>query len=161
MLADPQFWVLVAFLIFIGIIFNPVRRILSSNLDNKINDIKTNIDHAENLKNDAYKTLNEIKKKQNEVKDEIEIIQKEAKYKISLIEDNANIKLQQQINKRNELAKIKIDQMTRDANIMVQQYISQSAIAATINFLKNNLDIKEKQNLIDQSMNDLKSIFKN
>ena len=51
--------------------------------------------------------------------------------------------------------------MARDANIMVQQYISQSAIAATINILKNNLDIKEKQNLIDQSMNDLKSIFKN
>ena len=161
MLADPQFWVFVAFLIFIGIIFNPVRRILSSNLDDKIKDIKTKIDHAENLKNDANKTLNEIKKKQNEVKDEIEKIQKEAKYKISLIEDNTNIKLQQQINKRNELAKIKIDQMTRDANIMVQQYISQSAIAATINILKNNLDIKEKQNLIDQSMNDLKSIFKN
>ena len=161
MLADPQFWVFIAFLIFIGIIFNPVRKILSSNLDNKIKEIKTNIDHAENLKNDAHKTLNEIKKKQNEVKDEIEKIQKEAKYRISLLEDNANIKLKQQINKRNELAKNKIDQMTRDANIMVQQYISQSAIAATINILKKNLDMKEKQNLIDQSMSDLKTIFKN
>ena len=59
MLADPQFWVFIAFLIFIGIIFNPVRKILSSNLDNKIKEIKTNINHAENLKNDAYKTLKE------------------------------------------------------------------------------------------------------
>ena len=62
MFNDPQFWVLIAFIIFIGIIFNPIRKILLASLDSKINDIKENIDQAEKLKNDTQQTLSEIKK---------------------------------------------------------------------------------------------------
>ena len=32
MFSDPQFWVFIAFIIFIGVIFKPVRKILSINL---------------------------------------------------------------------------------------------------------------------------------
>ena len=107
MFSDPQFWVLIAFIIFIGIIFNPIRKILLAGLDSKINDIKESIDQAEKLKNDTQQTLSEIKKRQNEVKIEIQNIQKEARHKISLIENNAHTKLKEQINKRNDLQKIK------------------------------------------------------
>ena len=161
MFNDPQFWVLIAFIIFVGIIFNPVRRILATSLDNKISEIKKSINQAEKLKNDAQQTLGEIKKRQNEVKIEIENIQKEAKNKISLIEDSFHVKLKEQIQKRNELAKIKIGQMTRDANIDIQQYVSQTAITATINILKIKLNKKEKENLINQSILELNTVLKN
>ena len=39
MFADPQFWVAIAFVIFIAVIFNPIRKILGSTLDNKINEM--------------------------------------------------------------------------------------------------------------------------
>ena len=55
MFSDPQFWVFIAFIIFIGIIFNPIRKILSVGLDNKIKDIKDSIDQAEKLKKDKMK----------------------------------------------------------------------------------------------------------
>ncbi len=161
MFADPQFWVFIAFIIFVGIIFNPTRKILSKSLDSKIHDIKESIDQAEKLKNESQQTLSEIKKKQKEVKQEIIIIEKETKDKISLIENNSHIKLKELINKRNELAKIKIDQMTRDANINVQKYIAQTAITATIDILEKKLNDKEKQNLINQSMKELNSALKN
>ena len=161
MFSDPQFWVFVAFVIFLVIIFKPMRRILSTSLDSKINDIKKSIDQAEKLKNDTQQTLSEIKKRQNEVKQEIIVIQKEARDKISLIENNSHIKSKEQINKRNELAKIKIDQMTRDANIGVQRYIAQTAIAATIDILEKKLNDQEKQKLINQSMIELNSALKN
>ena len=161
MLSDPQFWVLVAFIIFIGLIYRPVKKILTSNLDFKINEIKDSLNQAEKIKKDAQQTLSEIKKRQNEVKQEIIVIQKEARDKISLIENNSHIKLKEQINKRNELAKIKIDQMTRDANISVQRYIAQTAIAATINILEKKLNNQEKQKLINQSMIELNSALKN
>ena len=161
MFSDPQFWVFIAFIIFIGIIFNPIRKILSTDLDNKIKDIKESIDQAEKLKNNTQQTLSEIKKRQNEVKIEIKNIQNEARHKISLIEEKAHIKLKEQINKRNELAKIKIEQITRDANIDVQQYITQTAITATTDILEKKLNEKQRQNLVNQSIAELSSVLKN
>ena len=160
MFSDPQFWVFIAFIIFIGIIFNPIRKILSTTLDSKIKNIKENINQAEKLKNDTQQTLGEIKKRQNEVKIEINNIQEEARYKISLIEDNAHTKLKEQINKRGELTKIKIKQMTRDANIDVQRYIVQTAITATIDILEKKLNEKQKQNLINESIAEFNIVLK-
>ena len=161
MLSDPQFWVFIAFIIFVGIIFNPIRKILSTGLDSKINDIKQSIDEAEKLKNDAQQTLSEIQIKQKEVKRVIKNIQKETNNKILLIEKNLQTKLKEQIKKRNELAKIKIEQMTRDANIDVQKYISQNVIATIIDILKTKLNEKEKQNLINESITELNLVIKN
>ena len=81
MFTDPQFWVAVAFIIFVVVIFNPVRKILISNLDMQIKQIKVSIDEAENLKNETQVTLSEIKQRQSEVQKEIELIHKDAKNK--------------------------------------------------------------------------------
>ena len=161
MFSDPQFWVFIAFIIFIGVMIKPVRKILLINLGDKIQEIKDSIDQAEKIKNDAQLALSEIKKRQNEVKGEIDLIEQEAKEKITIIENNVHTKLIDQINKRNALASEKIDQMTRDANIEIQKYITQIAISATVNILEKKLNDKEKQNLINQSVNELGSALKN
>ena len=161
MFSDPQFWVFIAFIIFIGVMIKPVRKILSNNLGDKIQEIKDSIDQAEKIKNDAQLALSEIKKRQNEVKGEIDLIEQEAKEKITIIENNVHTKLIDQINKRNALASVKIDQMTRDANTEIQKHITQIAISATVNILEKKLNDKEKQNLISQSVNELGSALKN
>ena len=161
MFSDPQFWVFIAFIIFAGIIIKPVRKILSINLGNKIQEIKNSIDQAEKIKNDAQLTLGEIKKRQNEVKGEIDSIRQEAKERIAIIEKNAHTKLTDQINKRNALASIKIDQMIRDANTEIKKHITQIAIYATVDILEKKLNNQEKQNLINQSINELESVLKN
>ena len=68
MFSDPQFWVFVAFIIFIGAIFNPVRKMLSTGLDSKIKEIKNSVDKAEKVKNDSQITLSEIKKSKMKLK---------------------------------------------------------------------------------------------
>ena len=161
MFSDPQFWVFIAFIIFIGVMIKPVRKILLINLGDKIQEIKDSIDQAEKIKNDAQLALSEIKKRQNEVKGEIDLIEQEAKEKITIIENNVHTKLIDQINKRNALASVKIDQMTRDANTEIQKYITQITISATVNILEKKLNDKEKQNLISQSVNELGSVLKN
>ena len=161
MFSDPRFWVFIAFIIFIGVMIKPIRKILSINLGDKIQEIKNSIDQAEKIKNDAQLTLSEIKKRQNEVKGEIDLIEQEAKEKITIIEKNAYTKLIDQINKRNALASVKIDQMTRDANTEIQKHITQIAISATVNILEKKLNDKEKQNLINQSVIELGSALKN
>ena len=161
MFSDPQFWVLIAFIIFIGVMIKPVRKILSINLGVKIQEIKDSIDQAEKIKNDAQRTLSEVKKRQNEVKGEIDLIEQEAKEKITMIEKNSHSKLTDQINKRNTLASVKIDQLTRDANTEIQKHITQIAISATVNILEKKLNDKEKQNLVNKSVNELDSALKN
>ena len=161
MFTDPQFWVAVAFFIFVAAIFNPIRKILTSNLDTQIKQIKVSIDEAENLKNEAKITLSEIEQRQSEVQKEIELIHKDAKNKIIKIEETTKQKLNDQIQKRQVLASAKIDQLTRDANYEIQQNITSTAIEATVTLLQKKLDLNEKKNLINISINELNSVLKN
>ena len=161
MFSDPQFWVAVAFVVFIAAIFNPVRKILTSSLDAQIKDIRNKIDEAENLKNETQTTLSEIKKRQNDVQIEIQDIHKDAEKKVKQLEVNAEAKLKDQVAKRQILAEAKIDQLTRDANNLIQSHISSTAIAATISILQQKLDNQEQQKLIDKSIEELGSALKN
>ena len=161
MFSDPQFWVAVAFFGFIAAIFNPVKKILATNLDAQIKEIKDKIDEAENLKNETQVTLSEIKKRQNDVQIEIQGIHSEAKNKVKQLEEIAENKLKDQIAKRQILAEAKIDQLTRDANKVIQSYISSTAISATISIIQKKLNIQEQQKLIDKSIQELGSALKN
>ncbi len=161
MFSDPQFWVAVAFFAFIAAVFNPIRKILTTNLDAQINDIKNKIEEAENLKNETQVTLSEIKKRQNDIQDEIKEIHSEAESKVKQLELLAENKLKDQIMKRQVLAETKIDQLTRDANNFIQSHITSTAIAATISILQKKLNSEEQQKLINQSIQELGSTLKN
>ncbi len=161
MFSDPQFWVAVAFVIFLLAVFKPIKKILSASLDSKILEIKKNIEEAENLKNETQSTLSDIKKRQNEVKSEINNIRDNANKKVKDLESAAKQKLNDQITKREFLSKAKIEQMTRDANSSIQRIISLTAIEATVNLIEDKLNEQDKQNLIDQSIKDLGSALKN
>ena len=161
MFSDPQFWVAVAFLSFIAAVFNPVRKILTSNLDAQIKEIKDKIEEAENLKNETQVTLSGIKIRQNEVQVEIQDIHKDAEKKVKQLEEIAESKLNDQIMKRQVLAEAKIDQLTRDANNSIQSHISSTAIAATLSILEQKLNNQEQQKLIDKSIAELGSVLKN
>ena len=160
MFSDPQFWVFVAFVIFVIAIFKPVQKIFTSGLDNKIKEIKDSIDKAENIKNEAQNTLSQIKKRQNDVKLEIEEIQNKAKEKLANIEKLFSQKLSEQIKKRNKLAEIKIEQIVRDTNLQIQNYIVQNAIKTTVLLLEKKLDQNEKQKLINDSISELNIALK-
>ena len=161
MFSDPQFWVAVAFFAFIAAVFNPIRKILTTNLDAQIKDIKNKIEEAENLKNETQITLSEIKQRQNHVQTEIQEIHKEAESKVKQLEQLAENKLKDQIIKRQALAEAKIDQLTRDANNSIQSHITSTAIAATISILQQKLNPEEEQKLINKSIQELGSTLKN
>ena len=161
MFSDPQFWILVAFIIFIVVVFNPIRKILFSSLDNKIKEIKDSIDDAEKLKNETQKSLSEIKKKQNDVKKDIDDIHNEANEKITLLEKDLKEKLEEQISKRKNLASIRISQMTREANNEIQQLITKTAILTSIDIIQKKMNEEEKINLINQSIKEFDTALKN
>ena len=161
MFSDPQFWVAIAFILFILAIFKPVKNILRSSLDAKINEIKENIEEAENLRNDTQVTLSEIKKRKNEVELEIKEIHLNSKDRIKILETQAQEKLIEQGLKRKSLTEAKIEQMSRDANLLIQDHITQTAINATAIVLEKKMNKEDKQNLINLSIQDLNAAIKN
>ena len=161
MLSDPQFWVAVAFVIFIIAIFNPVKKILNSSLDSKIKEIKNSIEEAENLKDETQITLSNIKKRQNEVELEIKEINEKAKEMIQILASSSKIKFNKLSEKKEILAQAKIEQLGRDANLSIQKYISQTSIESAITLLEKNINQDEKQNLINNSVKELRLILKN
>ena len=160
MFSDPQFWVAVAFVAFIAVVFNPIRKILTISLDRQIKEIKDKIEEAENLKNETQITLSEIKQRQNDVQVEIQAIHKDAEKKVKQIEQLSEEKLKNQIAKRQVLAEAKVDQLTRDANNLIQSHITLTAIEATISILQQKLNTEEQQKLIDTSIQELGSALK-
>ena len=161
MFADPQFWVAVSFILFIAVIFNPVRKILASSLDAQINDIKNKIDEVENLKNEAQKALDEIKEREAKVGKEIQSLKSESEKRIADLKDISSSKLSDQIDKRKILAENKIEQLVRDTNNSIKNYISSIAIDAAKNILVQNLSKDKKSALIEESITEFNSVLKN
>ena len=161
MFDDPQFWVAVSFILFIAVIFNPVRKILASSLDAQINDIKNKIDEVENLKNEAQKALDEIKDREAKVEKEIQNLKSESEKRIADLKDISSTKLTDQIEKRKILANNKIEQLVRDTNNSLKNYITSVAIETTRNVLLQNLSKEKKSALIDESITEFNSVLKN
>ena len=161
MFSDPQFWVAVSFILFIAAIFNPVRKMLVSSLDAQISEIKTKIEEAENLKNEAKKTLSELKKREAEVEKEIKKFKTDAENKISELKNLSSKKLSDQIEKKKILADNRIEQLLRDTNQNIKSYIADIAIEAITDILKTSLSKDKKAELINDSINDLNRVLKN
>ncbi len=161
MFSDPQFWVAVSFILFIATIFNPVRKILTSSLDEQIKDIRNKIDEVENLKNEAQKALDELKERENKLEKEIQNLNLESEKRIADLRNISKSKLTDQIEKRKVLAENKIQQLVRDTNNSIKNYISSVAIEATRNILLKNLSNDKKSALIEESITEFNTVLKN
>ena len=161
MFSDPQFWVAISFILFIAVIFNPVRKILTSSLDAQIVDIKNKIDEVENLKNEAQIAFDELKERESKVEQEILDLKLQSKKRIAELQDISISKLTDQIEKRKILAENKIEQIVRDTNNSIKNYISSVAIEATRNILLQNLSKDKKSALIEESITEFNSVLKN
>tara|TARA_Y200000002_G_scaffold337913_1_gene306939 strand:- start:56 stop:541 length:486 start_codon:yes stop_codon:yes gene_type:complete len=161
MFSDPQFWVAISFILFIAVIFNPVRKILTSSLDAQIVDIKNKIDEVENLKNEAQIAFDELKERESKVEQEILDLKLQSKKRIAELQDISISKLTDQIEKRKILAENKIEQLVRDTNNSIKNYISSVAIEATRNILLQNLSKDKKSALIEESITEFNSVLKN
>ena len=104
------------------------------------------------IKNEAQKTLSELKKREQEVEKEIKALSDNAASKIVGLEEQSKQKLKDQIEKRKILAENKIDQLVRDANVSIKNYITSTAINTAIHILNNNLTDEKKSSLISESI---------
>ena len=156
---DATFWVAISFIIFcLIIIYQKIPRLINNLLDNKINEIKSEIDNAKNLKNESEQLLKKCKKKIEEAQmKRNEILNNEKKETEIFIHESENKFEQLIINKKKSLEQ-KLDQMKIKAIKDIQNISNKIALEAVKKIISNSA-YDEKMKAINQK--NLEKIFIN
>ena len=84
-LDNATLWVAISFIIFVILVFKPIKNMMLTNLDNKIAELKSQLSESKKLKEDAEKLLTEHNKKYKETLIKIKKINEDAIYESKII----------------------------------------------------------------------------
>ena len=156
---DATFWVAISFVIFcLIIIYKKIPQIINNLLDNKINEIKSEIDNAKNLKNESEQLLQKYKNKIEAAHAESHnIVNSEKKETEIFIKESENKFEQLIVNKKKSLEQ-KLDQMKVKAIKDIQNISNKIALEAVKKIILNSAN-DEKMKVVNQK--NLDKIFVN
>lgn len=156
---DATFWVAISFVIFcLIIVYKKIPQVINNLLDNKINEIKSEIDNAKNLKNESEQLLKKYKKKIEDAHmDKNQILNSEKKETEIFIQESENKFEQLILNKKKSLEQ-KLDQMKVKAIKDMQNISNKIALEAVKKIISNSAN-DEKMKVINQK--NLEKIFIN
>ena len=159
---DATFWVAISFLIFVGVIFYfKVPQKIDKSLVENIKKIKSEINNAEKLKDEAKSMLSEYESKVSKSKEEIKnLIQKAEKQAESNI-IKTNEEFHNIIENRKKAAEEKIKQMKAQAIKDVKNSSVDIAIRSVEKIIKNSIDKKKLDKIYISSIEETKKILKN
>ena len=155
MLHDPTFWVAMGFLILIvlGVIY--VRKPICSALDAKVDAIKSGLDEAASLREEAQQLLAEYQRKQRDAVKETEAMVARSKEEAERIILEGTDNLETMLKRREEMAMEKIAQAEADAMREVRAMSVDIAIDATRALIAEKLDSTRANALVDEAISDL------
>ena len=161
MIIDATFWVAISFVIFVGIIiyFKIPQKIDQSLLQN-INNIKDQIEKAEELKEEAKNILSENEKKLSNSKSEVQAMINQANNlaEMKLIKTNKEFQLLMENRKRN--AEQKIKQMRDQALRDIRNSSIKIALISVENLIKKSVDKSKLDKMFLSSIEETKLALK-
>jgi F-type H+-transporting ATPase subunit b len=151
-LHDPEFWVAVAFVIVVVGGGYKVRPLLAKSLDDRAARIKSDLDEAQRLRDDAQTALGEYQRRQRDALKDAEQIIAHAKAEAERIGKQAALDLEAALERRTRQAEEKIAQEEAKALADVRNTAVDIAIAAARQIIAEQLDAKAGGALIDQAI---------
>ena len=152
LLYSAEFWVLIAFLILVAALFKKVSAALTGGLDARAARIKSHLDEAEKLREDAQSLLAEYQRKQHAAAEEAEGIVAQAKVESKRIHEQAEADLEQALKRREQQALERIAQAEAEALTAVRNQAVDLALAASRRLLADNLDEARAARLVDEAI---------
>lgn len=131
LLNDPTFWTLIAFVIFVVLLFKPVKKALLGGLDSRIAQIRTEVEEAQRLREEAQTLLASYQRKQREAVQEAQEIVARARSEAETHRAEAERHLAALLKRQEALAVEKIGQAEAAATQEVRDVAIDLAIAAT------------------------------
>ncbi len=155
LLQDPTFWTLVAFVIFIAAAFKPIKKALLNGLDSRIETIRTEVEQAQQLREEAQTLLASYQRKQREAQQEAEDIVNRAKQDAEIHRAEAEKELKALLERQKELAVEKIAQAEATAVQEVREIAVDLAVAATEKILAEKVTGSLSDSLVDKAVAEL------
>lgn len=149
---DPTIWVLVSFVIFVGLAVVFGRGMILKMLDDKILAIRTEIANATALRDEAQKLLLEYETKQKAAHSEAEKMLEAAKKQAVELHEKADRDLTETMARRESMMKDRIQRMEDAAMDDIRRYAADLAISATTEIITQKLDQASANKLADQSI---------
>jgi F-type H+-transporting ATPase subunit b len=134
---DPEAWVAIAFLMFIGgLAYLGVHHKVIATLDQRRARIRTELDEARRLKNEAQALLAAYQSRQIEAEREAEAIIASAKAEAERLASEAHTKIEDFVARRTKMAETKIAQAEMQALADVRSAAADVAVAAAEKLLR-------------------------
>jgi len=152
---DQAFWVLIAFVIFVSISFRSAKKLIISALDRRTEEIKKRLQEAENIRNEAKEIVDVNIKKLETAKKEVTTILSEANKEAEMQKKKALENLNNSMERNKDQLQDRIQKNEKETIEKLKRIISTISISASESFLKNNIDEKLHNQLIENSLSEL------
>ena len=158
MFAEPEFWVAVAFVIFLGMLgYVGAHRVVLQSLDQRAVRIKAELDEATRLREEAQALLAQYQRRQSEAEREAAAIVAEARADAERVAAEARTKMEEMVARRTKLAESKIAQAEVQAVADVRAAAADAAVTAAEKILADTTKGKVADDLIAQGIAELKT----
>jgi len=151
-LADPHTWVNLGFVIFVVLVGPKLWKALTQMLDRRSLKIKSDLDEAQKLKDEAQALLAEYQRKQRDAMREAEEIISNAKSLAQRQIKDAGKKLEENLARREKASLEKIAQAEAQALAEVRREAVDVATAAAAQVIRGQIDGARGSALIDQAI---------
>lgn len=152
-LRNTEFVVLIAFLVFVGIlIYFKVPRMLGGALDNRAEGIQKELEEARALREEAQSLLASYERKQREVKEQADRIVAAAKEDAALVAEQAKADLEKSIQRRLAAAEEQIASAEAAAIKEVRDRAIAIAVAAAGDVIAKQMTAAQANKLIDEAI---------
>jgi F-type H+-transporting ATPase subunit b len=152
MLSSPEFWVAVAFVIFVGLIVWKGTRPILSALDTRSNRIRQQVEEARSLRAEAERALGEANRKTREATREAEAILAQARSEAERLKAQAAQSLEATLKRREQNALDKIAQAEANAVEEVRGRAVEVAVAATGKLLQEQMDGARVDRMVEEAI---------
>ena len=153
MLAEPEFWVAVAFVILMALfVYMGVPKTVLKALDHRAERIKAELDEARRLKEEAASVLEQYKSRRASAEREAEDIVASAKAEAERIASDAKAKMEDFVARRTKTAETKIALAEAQALADVRAAAANAAVTAASAILSQTVKGEVAENLLSKGI---------
>lgn len=156
--AETSFWVLLAFLIVIGIFgYKGLHKAMAKGLDERSQKIADELDEARRMREEAQELLAQYQRRQRDAEDEAQGIIEQAKKDALRMAEESRSKINEQIERRAKSAEEKIARAETQALAEVREQTADLAIDTARKIISARVDQGAQSALIERAIDELQT----
>ena len=156
-LDDATLWVAISFIIFVILVFKPLKNMILTSLDSKIAELKSQLEESKKLKEDAERLLIQQNKKYKETLIKIKKLNENAIYESKIIKKKIEMDIKNSLSRKDK----SFNQLSSQMELKLREDLKNEIIRKTLYYtefkIKKKLRKSHNSKLINESLSKLTS----